>query len=444
MGFSYDPCMSKSRNSGEEASVGSAGGAAREEELVLQLTYQHLLEHGEWPELKILHRHLVRELHEIFDVRHVASRLAPSPYARFHTYEERLILDVETLARLPEAAPLIDHFLNVIRLAARLYLEAEGDAHLSSSQIQQELGVDDSTMRALDVLLDADLYILRGKHQGDDGWVREISEQVHRFRGAQTFSDYLDVHHGFEREHREAAARAADAHYRLVSEYQKGIAGDAIIDIERQEENQEHLDPRDLLERIERSHLVRIGGLLTLLIAILAAIPTVRSWVGDWFDQDEANKPPQFSVPANLLASPYDPSVVSTSKRPPPALDGPGYWSRISFRYFGPECQPNGSDYPCYLPLRTRPDFRNHVGKLVTEGWPSDGAWVWIRCRVSGNGDQNEGVLRDIRGVTSNIWNVVYLGMDREAIDRYAYGNNIWFGDTIPAGASHDKSFSCY
>lgn len=144
-------------------------------------------------------------------------------------------------------------------------------------------------------------------------------------------------------------------------------------------------------------------------------------------DSDRQALVQKIPTPENLVHQPYEPMGRESGGTRPSALDGSGSWAKVSFRDLGlKECEPGGSAFPCYLPLRSLPDYRDEVGVPVTEGWPVDRRdWVWVECRAEGNGVPNQGLLRNNQGVESNLWYLIRLGED-DGVRKYAWGNAIW------------------
>jgi hypothetical protein len=146
------------------------------------------------------------------------------------------------------------------------------------------------------------------------------------------------------------------------------------------------------------------------------------------------------SVPDKVITGPLNPELVHEGGPEPAPLDDQGYWSQISFRYLGDaSCEPGGSGYPCYLPLRTAPDFRSEVGVPITQDWPAEGQdWVWVQCQADGNKVPDQGELHSTSGEKSNRWNLVGLGNDT-----FAWGNQLWFSVKGPVNTDGTPRFAC-
>lgn len=155
--------------------------------------------------------------------------------------------------------------------------------------------------------------------------------------------------------------------------------------------------------------------------------------------------PVNVATPRRVIQAPFDPRFTSTSQVRPRRISNHGYWARVSFRYLGEAaCEKGGADFPCYLPLRTAPDFRDSLGRPVTETWPADGKhWVWVECQADGNGVANEGLLENAQGTKSNRWNLIALGEDKSGIPLYAWGNDLWFLPKGPLADDGNPQFAC-
>jgi hypothetical protein len=155
--------------------------------------------------------------------------------------------------------------------------------------------------------------------------------------------------------------------------------------------------------------------------------------------------PVEVPTPPRPVTGPYEEQYASERETRPPRRDEAGYWARTSFRYLGdPACEEGGRDFPCYLPLRTAPDFRDSVGRPITRRWPVDGRdWVWVVCQADGNGIENEGLLTNSQGTKSNRWNLISLGRGKNGIRRYAWGNDIWFLPKGPLAPDGTPKFPC-
>lgn len=199
-----------------------------QEVLLLRLTIDHLYAHGEWPELRDVHRRIYREFGQDFDVGVVARRLVWSSYVMFTDLGERFIPPFSRLRGIDEAQPLLETLVAVVRVAASNYLTADNDAKVDSSEIN-EGSLDSRWVELVPTLERGVPHLHRGYTPRDGSWTIEVSDHVVRMREIETTDDLMDYLDAVEAENRRKAAEMASAHANLVAVSRKATPPPVVV-----------------------------------------------------------------------------------------------------------------------------------------------------------------------------------------------------------------------
>lgn len=187
-----------------------------EETLILKLMIEHLLTHGEWPELRVLHRRIHKELGHDVDVREVASRLSPSPFSSGYDLQDRFAPPLFQLDRVEEGAALLQTVADFIPFAVERYRSTSGDVEITETELVVE-GFDGRLINLLPTLLDRIPFVSSSRSTRDGKWTLVLSDEITRLRDVETKADLLRFLRQVEDASKRETAALAEAKYRMSS-----------------------------------------------------------------------------------------------------------------------------------------------------------------------------------------------------------------------------------
>lgn len=196
-----------------------------EEQLVLQLTAQHLRTTTDWPTLGDLHKRINRELKkQIHDVGAVARRLDRHPFlSGYHDLSDAFAPRLEVLGRVPEGEVFLDATLAVIRHAHAKYMSSsDGDAvKVSEREVIEELGLDTGMAKIVRKLLDRIPWVIGDREPEESGWAFGVSDLITRWDGVEAREDLVESLEAIEDYNQRQAAAMSQAKADMVRATQR-------------------------------------------------------------------------------------------------------------------------------------------------------------------------------------------------------------------------------
>ncbi len=147
---------------------------------------------AEWPLIEDVQRDLAAEPERAVAVPQLVLDIPPSLGARM---SQRVELTVRALAHVPDAAPLLELLVLVMREAVSLYPgEGPEQPALRGSQIKEHFDLDDATYRKLSTLVFSEGWFFNGGGgSGDGDWHRFVRGEILHLREVPDIDDYLDA-----------------------------------------------------------------------------------------------------------------------------------------------------------------------------------------------------------------------------------------------------------
>jgi hypothetical protein len=165
---------------------------AQEHRWLLQAAFAAFDQTGEWPLIDNVQRDLAATPDRAVAVAQLVLDI-PSELGARHS--QQIELTVRALVHVPEAAPLLDLFVRVMRAAVLLYPGGGSEPpRLQGSQIKEQFDLDELTYRKVSSLVCAEGWFFAGGGGDVDGdWWRVIRAEILQIRSIQDVSDYLDA-----------------------------------------------------------------------------------------------------------------------------------------------------------------------------------------------------------------------------------------------------------
>jgi len=156
----------------------------------LKVIYEEFVRSADWPKLDDLQRDLDRR-NENIDLAREVREMPPSLGGG--GFPEGIYLSVRGFSHVPEARPLLEHYMGLIRVAVERY-RSDDPSPVVTDEDLAALGVE-----AHERLLVAQILFRDGWPFGGGGgfavgpWTREVGREVRNVQGAQTIDDLLAV-----------------------------------------------------------------------------------------------------------------------------------------------------------------------------------------------------------------------------------------------------------
>lgn len=183
--------------------------------LILDLTVEHLMNEGDWPELRVLHRRIHKEFGKDIDVAEVARRVSPSPFFSGYDLRDKFVPPLFQFARVQSGAELIQVVVDFVQFAVQKYLSTEGDVEVIETELVVE-GFDANLAPLIPTLIDRVPYVSSGRSTREGLWTMNVSDKVTRLKGIKTKDDLLAFLREVEEESRREAAALTEAKSRLI------------------------------------------------------------------------------------------------------------------------------------------------------------------------------------------------------------------------------------
>jgi hypothetical protein len=165
---------------------------AREQRELLETIAEELLTTGSWPSVKALTRKLVREGRPV----PVAEILwgMPKAFGFLDRSAGTVVLLLFGLRMTHAGQPLVEGFINALRLAVERYQGECEDPVISRGNLRRRLSDDEPYERALSEIVLREAPFIEGGSGGPaDDWTRAVSESVVRYWAATTADAYLRI-----------------------------------------------------------------------------------------------------------------------------------------------------------------------------------------------------------------------------------------------------------
>jgi hypothetical protein len=240
-----------------------------EDDLVLSLTIEHLKEFGEWPKLQDLHQRIHQDLHLRADVQTSARRLAPQPFVGggFSNLGETFAPPLDVVARSVEGRRLLECLVDFIKLARDKYESSRGQPEVTSDELQEKLGIDHRTARALRELARVP-WVTDGSSSNAGKWSVTVAHEITRWDGLVDGDDLLS---------RLDQIRAKDErHLAALTRSKHRISGREAWDADEEYVEESRGKRWDTWASYLETHpAIRILAVLGIPIAVVAAIITL-------------------------------------------------------------------------------------------------------------------------------------------------------------------------
>lgn len=146
---------------------------------------------GIWPKDSELIRESARSGVELEDFFYAA----PERKFLWRRDHDGVVLSVAGLAQAPVAAPLLTELLRFVRLCVEVYFsDDEGPAKVSSQQLRDRLGMDDTTIDRIHKLFSTTEYFLTAGGGGvPPEWDYFVNDLIRKFKDVDTLEKYFKV-----------------------------------------------------------------------------------------------------------------------------------------------------------------------------------------------------------------------------------------------------------
>lgn len=173
---------------------------------------------------------MIREAGRSVDVLEVLGELPPDAHPYTSHLQNEAILNVPALALSGEAEQELADFLHLLQLAVSKYMSAEEQPKVSSQELAEQYDMDELRLRKLGALLRFEGLIIGGGSSSEApySWEYETSDSIHKFAGAETIQDYLDLRNRLMPPQPMWAGHPADRLSRVEVQEQTVTAGSAL------------------------------------------------------------------------------------------------------------------------------------------------------------------------------------------------------------------------
>lgn len=168
-----------------------------DQRLYLQTIFDYFHEHAKWP----TYRYVDRKLRRVLDIEKIAKSL-PGGFASTSSYNLRLedeaILSISAIYLCAGSEEELADFVKTIIYCVKRYFSAEEDTvQISSDDLSQQLGMSESSVRKVGLLIvkDYDFHIYEQFGCKDiecDSWVLTLSRRIREFDGVTSVEQYLE------------------------------------------------------------------------------------------------------------------------------------------------------------------------------------------------------------------------------------------------------------
>lgn len=174
--------------------MGTASGhdtsLTSDQQRYLQRIFDYFDEHAEWPTKRYLERGLLKEgLDARALARSLLGRIGDESIGSWNL-ESKAILTVQDLPLCHDSKPILDAFIQTLRLCVRRYLEDIGEPKITSMDLIASLHMQDALVRKVSLLIENEPGLFKTISSNGIGWEMQIGD-VFNFRDVRSIDDYL-------------------------------------------------------------------------------------------------------------------------------------------------------------------------------------------------------------------------------------------------------------